>query len=69
MLSQANESQNSRQTIGNTYNGFQALANIITDVTREKYPSPSQERILFKNSQLVKTIPSLPLNSMFNYNN
>ena len=31
MLSQVNESQNSRQTIGNTHNGLQLLANIITE--------------------------------------
>ena len=31
MLSQVNESQNSRQTIGNTHNGFQLLASIITE--------------------------------------
>ena len=31
MLSQVNASQNSRQTIGNTHNGFQPLASIITE--------------------------------------
>ena len=31
MLSQVNESQNSRQTIGNTHNGLQLLASIITE--------------------------------------
>ena len=31
MLSQVNESQNSWQTIGNTHNGFQSLASIITE--------------------------------------
>ena len=31
MLSQVNASQNSRQTIGNTHNGFQSLASIITE--------------------------------------
>ena len=31
MLSQVNASQNSRQMIGNTHNGFQPLASIITE--------------------------------------
>ena len=31
MLSQVNKSQNSRQTIGNTHNGLQLLARIITE--------------------------------------
>ena len=31
MLSQVNESQNSRQMTGNTHNGFQLLACIITE--------------------------------------
>ena len=31
MLSQVNESQNSRQTTGNTQNGLQFLASIITE--------------------------------------
>ena len=31
MLSQANESQNSRQTTGNTHNGLQLLTCIITE--------------------------------------
>ena len=31
MLSQVNASQNSRQTIGNTHNGFLHLASIITE--------------------------------------
>ena len=31
MQSQVNETQNSRQTIGNTHNGLQLLASIITE--------------------------------------
>ena len=31
MLSQVNKSQNLRQTIGNTHNGLQLLASIITE--------------------------------------